>query len=95
MATLHVYMNGYLVGDLIRSSTGAHQFTYNSHWLETSGARPISLSMPLRHQEYRGDEVYNFLIISYRTILRYGIELLVVIKRIQINLSIYYLRLAR
>lgn len=60
MATLHVYMNGYLVGDLIRSSTGAHQFTYNSHWLETSGARPISLSMPLRHQEYRGDEVYNF-----------------------------------
>ncbi|MFB9998068.1 type II toxin-antitoxin system HipA family toxin [Providencia rustigianii] len=60
MATLYVYMNGYLVGEFIRSSTGAHQFKYDSHWLETPGARPISLSMPLQHQEYKGDEVYNF-----------------------------------
>lgn len=60
MATLHVYMNGYLVGEFIRLSTGAHQFKYDIHWLETPGARPISLSMPLQHQEYKGDEVYNF-----------------------------------
>lgn len=35
MATLHVYMNSYLVGDFIRLNTGAHQFTYNCRWLET------------------------------------------------------------
>lgn len=60
MAILDVYMNGYLVGDFTKSTTGSHLFKYAQQWLETSGNRPISLSMPLRSNAYKGDEVYNF-----------------------------------
>ena len=60
MAVLDVYMNSYLVGDFTKSSTGSHQFSYSPQWLAIPGSRPISLSMPLRKQAYKGDEVYNF-----------------------------------
>lgn len=60
MAALNVYMNGYWVGVFSRVANGAHQFTYTEDWLNQPGSRPISLSMPLRRQVYRGDEVYNF-----------------------------------
>jgi serine/threonine-protein kinase HipA len=60
MAQLDVYMNGYLVGEFRKSSTGSHQFVYAPQWLAIPGSRPISLSMPLRKQAYKGDEVYNF-----------------------------------
>ncbi|MDT3282532.1 type II toxin-antitoxin system HipA family toxin [Shewanella scandinavica] len=60
MAALDVYMNGYLVGEFIKTPTGAHQFKYHEDWLKLVGSRPISLSMPLRRQAYIGDEVYNF-----------------------------------
>ena len=60
MAVLDVYMNGYLVGQLTKSTTGSHLFKYTRQWLDTSGSRPISLSMPLRSQVYKDDEVYNF-----------------------------------
>ncbi len=60
MAILDVYMNGYLVGELTKSTTGSHLFKYEQQWLDTSSSRPISLSMPLRKQAYKGDEVYNF-----------------------------------
>ena len=60
MATLNVYMNGFLAGEFTKSTTGAHSFKYHSSWLERSGSRPISLSMPLVKEEYKGDEVYNF-----------------------------------
>lgn len=60
MAALDVYMNGYRVGVLTKTGSGAHHFSYDARWLELPGSRPISLSMPLRHQPYQGDEVYNF-----------------------------------
>ncbi|ACA84795.1 type II toxin-antitoxin system HipA family toxin [Shewanella woodyi] len=60
MAVLDIYMNGYLVGELTKSTTGSHLFEYAPQWLDTQGSRPISLSMPLRKQVYKGDEVYNF-----------------------------------
>lgn len=60
MADLDVYMNGYRVGIFTRTSSGAHQFKYDEAWLSLPGSRPISLSMPLRRQTYRGDEAYNF-----------------------------------
>ena len=60
MATLNVYMNGFLVGEFTKSITGAHSFKYHSSWLEQAGSRPISLSMPLVRGTYNGDEVYNF-----------------------------------
>ncbi|TAK79163.1 MAG: type II toxin-antitoxin system HipA family toxin, partial [Gammaproteobacteria bacterium] len=33
---------------------------YDQQWLMTPGARPISLSLPLIQQPFRGDRVYNF-----------------------------------
>ncbi|MDB6373232.1 type II toxin-antitoxin system HipA family toxin [Photorhabdus bodei] len=60
MAALDVYMNGYRVGVFTKANTGFHHFKYDESWLKLSGSRPISLSMPLRHQAYQGDEVYNF-----------------------------------
>lgn len=61
MAELDVYMNGYKVGIFSRTKTGAHAFQYADTWLNQTGSRPISLSMPLRRQPYRGDEAYNYL----------------------------------
>jgi len=60
MAILDIYMNGYFVGEFTKSTTGSHHFKYAQQWLDTKGSRPISLSMPLQKQAYKGDEVYNF-----------------------------------
>lgn len=57
---LGVWMNGYPVGELIKSVSGGLTFGYTPKWLDTQGARPVSLSLPLRHQAYSGDTVYNF-----------------------------------
>ncbi len=53
-------MNGLHVGVLEKSSQGALQFTYVQSWLNTPGARPISLSLPLASKLYIGDIVFNF-----------------------------------
>lgn len=58
--TLHVLMNGHLVGFWYQSSTGATTFQYAEEWLATPGARPLSLSLPLRSTMYEGQQVYNF-----------------------------------
>ena len=60
MAVLDVYLNGYLVGYFTKQSNGAHAFAYSEKWLAIKGARPISLSMPLSKQVYKGDVVYNY-----------------------------------
>lgn len=60
MSTLDIYMNGYRVGHLSRIDSGAHIFRYDEMWIVKEGARPISLSMPLRHDAYTGREVINF-----------------------------------
>ncbi|GGB31533.1 serine/threonine protein kinase [Oceanisphaera marina] len=60
MANLTIAMNGYQVGTLYRSPSGAHEFWYNQDWLNMPGARPISLSLPLRQQPFKGEVVYNF-----------------------------------
>ena len=60
MTTLDVYMNGYLVGHFIKHDDGAHTFSYSENWLKLKAARPISLSMPLSKQPYKGDVVYNY-----------------------------------
>lgn len=56
---LFTYLNGKLVGTLHKQS-GALSFQYDEGWLSTNGARPISLSLPLRNDSYSGDVVYNF-----------------------------------
>ncbi|WP_131782833.1 type II toxin-antitoxin system HipA family toxin [Legionella gresilensis] len=57
---LHVLMNGLLVGELEKTSHGTLAFSYHKDWLAQPGARPISLSLPLVEQTYKGDLVYNF-----------------------------------
>lgn len=53
-------MNGLRVATWVKRSTGALEFVYTPEWLETAGARPISLSMPLQHRPYTGEVVYNY-----------------------------------
>ncbi|ART83342.1 serine/threonine protein kinase [Oceanisphaera profunda] len=60
MAQLTIAMNGYQVGTLYRSSSGTHEFWYHQDWLDMPGSRPISLSLPLGKQRFKGEEVYNF-----------------------------------
>lgn len=57
---LNLLMNGLHVGELEKSHHGRLAFKYASSWLETPGARPISLSLPLVRKPYLGDKVYNF-----------------------------------
>lgn len=57
---LHVLMNGRRVGQLSQWANGAMRFQYGDEWLALPRARPISLSLPLRHQAYEGAIVYNF-----------------------------------
>jgi len=58
---LFVYMNGMLVGMLVRKSMGHLAFTYNHDWLNCEQSRPISLSMPLTESAYEGQVVDNYL----------------------------------
>ncbi|MFI3310657.1 HipA N-terminal domain-containing protein [Ewingella allii] len=51
MNSLSVYMNGYLIGTLVQERNAGHTFTYDTAWLATNDARPISLSMPLRQEK--------------------------------------------
>ncbi len=59
-STLGVWMNGIRVGELIHQSSGALSFVYLQQWLNIGGARPISLSMPLRQEAYSGELVFNY-----------------------------------
>lgn len=57
---LNILMNGILVGTLEKTITGGLVFTYDQQWLNTPGARPISLSLPLVAVRFAGDVVYHF-----------------------------------
>ena len=54
---LRVYLNNRLVGQLRKESTGAISFRYDDSWLMRRGAFPVSLSLPLREDAYRGETV--------------------------------------
>lgn len=54
---LNVYLNGRLVGRLRRQTSGAIEFHYGPDWLSWEHALPVSLSLPLREDGYRGDAV--------------------------------------
>jgi len=57
---LNILMNGILVGKLEKTITSGLVFAYDEKWLNTPGARPISLSLPLVAERFAGDVVYNF-----------------------------------
>lgn len=54
---LSVLLNGRLVGELNRQSSGAIDFLYDDEWLAWDNAIPVSLSLPLREDRYIGDPV--------------------------------------
>lgn len=54
---LRVYQNDRLVGQLLKQPSGAIEFRYDSGWLDRSTAFPVSLSLPLREEPWRGEPV--------------------------------------
>ncbi|WFU18894.1 type II toxin-antitoxin system HipA family toxin [Bradyrhizobium sp. CB3481] len=54
---LRVLLNNRLVGRLTKSATGAIEFRYDQTWLEWDHTLPVSLSLPLREDAFRGDNV--------------------------------------
>lgn len=56
-APLHVYLNNRLVGHLLKEPSGAVSFQYDKSWLTWENAIPVSLSLPLREDTWRGAPV--------------------------------------
>lgn len=54
---LRVLLNNRLVGHLNKASSGAIDFRYDQGWLDWDHALPVSLSLPLREDPYRGEPV--------------------------------------
>ncbi|MDX2346761.1 MAG: HipA domain-containing protein [Legionella sp.] len=58
--SLNILMNGRPVGVLKKNSVDKLSFTYTTTWLETPGARPISLSLPLLNKPFKTPVVQHF-----------------------------------
>lgn len=54
---LRVYQNDRLVGHLLKVPNGAIEFRYDREWLDHGKAFPVSLSLPLREDAWRGESV--------------------------------------
>src|ERR1017187_4032420 len=52
---LAIWMNGIHVGTWVVKPHGGHEFSYNKEWIQSSVARPLSLSMPLRLDAYKDE----------------------------------------
>lgn len=59
-ASLDVAMNGIAVGRWHVRAGGEHEFRYRSSWLAVAGAMPLSLSLPLSAEGFRGAVVRNY-----------------------------------
>ena len=57
---LRVFMNGRPVGVLLKEPSGAITFGYHESWLEGESAIPVSLSLPLREDPFKGPVVAAF-----------------------------------
>ncbi len=61
MKVLHVYMNGYEVGEYRHLKNGGQEFLYSESWLDKRElAVPLSLSLPLTERRHAGVRVYNY-----------------------------------
>ncbi len=58
--TLDVYLHDDLVGHLVQDSGGQMFFNYTAGWLNKPGASPLSQSLPLREEVFRGKECRPF-----------------------------------
>jgi serine/threonine-protein kinase HipA len=54
---LRVLLNNRLVGHLLKETDGAIYFHYDESWLALDNAIPVSLSLPLREDAYKGEPV--------------------------------------
>ena len=54
---LRVLFDNRLVGHLSKETSGAIEFRYDQEWLDQNGATPVSLSLPLRKDSYKGAPV--------------------------------------
>lgn len=54
---LAVHLNNRPVGHLTKAPSGAIEFQYDARWLDWQHALPVSLSLPLREDAYRGAPV--------------------------------------
>lgn len=57
---LRVLLNNRPVGHLLKEAGGAVEFLYDESWLNWQPAMPVSLSLPLREDAYRGAPVLAF-----------------------------------
>ena len=58
-APLNVFVNERQVGQLNRESTGAIRFQYDADWLAWEHASPVSISLPLREDQFVGCLLYT------------------------------------
>ncbi len=56
-APLNVYLNTRLLGQLTREKSGAIKFQYEQEWIEWEHAIPVSISLPLRPDQFTGAPV--------------------------------------
>jgi serine/threonine-protein kinase HipA len=56
-APLRVLLNNRLVGRLLKAPGGTISFRYDESWLSWSNTFPISMSLPLREDGFRGERV--------------------------------------
>jgi len=54
---LRVLLNNRQVGRLLKAMSGAISFQYDEDWLAWSNSLPISMSLPLREDAFRGERV--------------------------------------
>ncbi len=54
---LRVLLNNQRVGQLLKEPSGAIQFRYDESWLAKNNAIPVSFSLPLREDAYKGERV--------------------------------------
>jgi len=50
--TLHVWLLGHRVGELLQDDSGQLQFRYLDEWLALSDAMPLSVSLPLQKESF-------------------------------------------
>ena len=56
---LNIYLNARSVGRLEKAGSGAVSFVYDADWLAWEGAMPVSISLPLSEEVFRGQQVVN------------------------------------
>jgi len=56
-APLNVFLNTRLLGQLNREKSGAVRFQYDADWIEWEHAVPVSISLPLREDQFSGAQV--------------------------------------